>query len=49
MSSRWYHFVSDHADVLLQKAFLVGTTTALDTSSYITDTLEALNLETTVS
>ncbi|OWF40859.1 integrator complex subunit 1-like [Mizuhopecten yessoensis] len=38
----------DHADVLLQKAFLVGTTTSIETSTYITEALQTLNLETTL-
>ncbi|XP_033752257.1 integrator complex subunit 1-like [Pecten maximus] len=38
----------DHADVLLQKAFLVGTTTSIETSTYIVEALQTLNLETTL-
>ncbi|XP_060071544.1 integrator complex subunit 1-like [Ylistrum balloti] len=38
----------DHADVLLQKAFLVGTTTSIETSTYIIEALQTLNLETTL-
>lgn len=36
----------DHADEILQKSFVVGTTTSIETSSYISETLQLLNLET---
>ncbi|XP_022317209.2 integrator complex subunit 1-like [Crassostrea virginica] len=36
----------DHADEILQKSFMVGTTTSIETSSYISETLQLLNLET---
>ncbi|XP_061168184.1 integrator complex subunit 1-like [Saccostrea echinata] len=36
----------DHADEILQKSFMVGTTTAIETSSFISETLQLLNLET---
>ncbi|XP_056018068.1 integrator complex subunit 1-like isoform X2 [Ostrea edulis] len=36
----------DHADEILQKSFIVGTTTAIETSSFISETLQLLNLET---
>lgn len=39
-------FFLDHADEILQKSFVVGTTTSIETSSYISETLQLLNLET---
>lgn len=42
------YVTTDHADVLLQKAFLVGTTTSIETNTYITEALQTLNLETTL-
>ncbi|XP_076072548.1 integrator complex subunit 1-like isoform X1 [Mytilus galloprovincialis] len=35
----------DQSNLILQKAFMVGTTTSLDTGSYITETLQLLNLD----
>lgn len=36
----------DQAQLILQKSFVVGSTTSLDTGSYITETLQLLNLDT---
>ena len=38
-------FVSDEAPALLQKAFDISVMTTVDTSSYISDTLQLLNME----
>ncbi|XP_029649485.1 integrator complex subunit 1 isoform X1 [Octopus sinensis] len=37
----------EHASVILEKAFVVGIVTAIETSSYISEALQLLNLETT--
>lgn len=36
---------SDQAEAILQKAFTVGITSAVDTSSYISESLQLLNLD----
>lgn len=41
-----FSLLLDHADEILQKSFVVGTTTSIETSSYISETLQLLNLET---
>lgn len=38
-------FLSDQAEAILQKAFTVGVTSAIDTSSYISESLQLLNLD----
>lgn len=42
-------FIADEAQTLLQQAFNVGVVSSIDTSSYINDTLQLLNLETVLS